>query len=132
MHNRDLHFYVSSATAVGVLLPFITLLLELWYAKRMCNWLRLQAAQAELCCWTGPKLVQDTLLDKMPDSMRKDVEKLLGDIPTTRKRPERFTRKEQAKQAVSGLPAGPATAIAGPSNAAASSPQEDEVLTVGQ
>ncbi len=39
------------------------------------------SVQAELCCWTGPKLVQDTLLDNMPDSMRKDVEKLLEDIP---------------------------------------------------
>ena len=63
----------------------------------------------------------------MPDSMRKDVEKLLEDIPATRKRPERFTRKEQAKQAVSGVPAGPATAVAGPS-AAAAAPQEDEVM----
>ncbi|KAL0039701.1 hypothetical protein WJX77_005628 [Trebouxia sp. C0004] len=70
---------------------------------------------AELCCWTGPKLVQDTLLDKMPDSMRKDVEKLLEDIPTVRKRPERFTRKEEAQQAVSGAPAGPAVATAGAS-----------------
>ena len=85
------------------------------------------SAQAELCCWTGPKLVQDTLLDKMPDSMRKDVEKLLGDIPVTRKRPERFTRKEQAKQVVSGVPAGPATSVAGPSAAAAAAPPEDEV-----
>ena len=62
----------------------------------------------------------------MPDSMRKDVEKLLEDIPATRKRPKRFTRKEQAKQAVSGVPAGPATAVAGPS-AAAAAPQGDEV-----
>lgn len=76
--------------------------------------------------------MQDTLLDKMPDSMRKDVEKLLEDIPTTRKRPECFTRKEQVKQAVSGLPAGPAAVTAGPSSAAASAPQEDEVLTMLQ
>lgn len=65
----------------------------------------------------------------MPDSMRKDVEKLLEDIPATRKAPERFTRKEQAKQAVSGVPAGPATNAAGPS-ATAAVPQEDEVTTV--
>ncbi|KAL0028272.1 hypothetical protein WJX79_006476 [Trebouxia sp. C0005] len=70
---------------------------------------------AELCCWTGPKLVQDTLLDKMPDSMRKDVEKLLEDVPTVRKRPERFMRKEQAQQAVLGVPAGPVVATAGAS-----------------
>lgn len=88
-----------------------------------------QSPQAELCCWTGPKLVQDTLLDKMPDSMRKDVEKLLEDIPPTRKRPERFTRKEQAKQAVSGVPAGPAAVVAGPS-ATVAAPQEDEVTTL--
>ena len=66
----------------------------------------------------------------MPDSMRKDVEKLLEDIPATRKRPERFTRKEQAKQAVSGVPAGPAAAVAGPSAAAAAAPQEDEVTAI--
>lgn len=90
------------------------------------------SAQAELCCWTGPKLVQDTLLDKMPDSMRKDVEKLLGDIPVTRKRPERFTRKEQAKQVVSGVPAGPATSVAGPSAAAAAAPPEDEVIAAAK
>lgn len=82
-----------------------------------------------MCCWTGPKLVQDTLLDKMPDSMRKDVEKLLEDIPTTRKRPERFTRKEQANQAVSGVPAGPAATVAGPS-ATAAAPQGDEVTVI--
>ncbi|KAL3133794.1 hypothetical protein ABBQ32_008271 [Trebouxia sp. C0010 RCD-2024] len=80
---------------------------------------------AELCCWTGPKLVQDTLLDKMPDSMRKDVEKLLEGIPAMRKTPERFTRKEQAKQAVSGVPAGPTATAAGPTSTAAV-PQEDE------
>lgn len=70
--------------------------------------------------------MQDTLLDKMPDSMRKDVEKLLEDIPAMRKTPERFTRKEQAKQAVSGVPAGPAATAAGPTPTTAV-PQEDEV-----
>lgn len=71
--------------------------------------------------------MQDTLLDKMPDSMRKDVEKLLEDIPAARKRPERFTRKEQAKQAVLGAPAGPVATLAGPT-ATAAAPQEEEVL----
>lgn len=70
--------------------------------------------------------MQDTLLDKMPDSMRKEVEKLLESIPATRKRPERFTRKEQAKQAVSGVPAGPAT-TAPATSATAAAPQEEEV-----
>jgi len=71
--------------------------------------------------------VQDTLLDKMPDSMRKDVEKLLEDIPTVRKRPERFTRKEQAQQAVSGAPAGPVVATAGVSVIPVA-PEEEEVI----
>ena len=71
--------------------------------------------------------MQDTLLDKMPDSMRKDVEKLLEDIPAARKQPERFTRKEQAKQAVSGVPAGPVAALVGPT-ATAAAPQEEQVL----
>ena len=53
--------------------------------------------------------MQDTLLDKMPETMRKDVDKLLEDVPPTRKRPERFTRKEQAKQALAGPSAAPAT-----------------------
>lgn len=71
--------------------------------------------------------MQDTLLDKMPDSMRKDVEKLLQDIPAARKRPERFTRKEQAKQAVSGPPVALAVTADGPSTTAAA-PQEEEVM----
>lgn len=71
--------------------------------------------------------MQDTLLDKMPDSMRKDVEKVLEDIPAVRKRPERFTRKEQAQQAVSGAPAGPVVATAGASVIAVA-PEEEEVI----
>ena len=71
--------------------------------------------------------MQDTLLDKMPDSMRKDVEKLLEDIPTVRKRPESFTRKEQAQQAVSGAPAGPVVATAGASVIPVA-PEEEEVI----
>ena len=67
----------------------------------------------------------------MPDSMRKDVGKVLESIPATRKRPERFTRKEQAKQAVSGIPEGPAAVAAGPASTAAA-PQDDQVQGMQQ
>lgn len=46
--------------------------------------------------WLGTDYVQGTLCGKMPDLMRKDVDKLLEDLPAARKLPERFTRKEQA------------------------------------
>lgn len=57
------------------------------------------ALQAELARWIGPELVKAALFEKMPDAFRKDVEKLLEEAPTGRPKPERFTRKEQAKQA---------------------------------
>lgn len=74
--------------------------------------------QVELCCYTGPKLIQDTLLEKMPESMRKDVEKSLQDIPPGRKRPERYTRKEGIIVAAETAEPGPATSTAGPASKA--------------
>ena len=50
------------------------------------------------CQWLGSEAVQGTLLDKMPDAMRKDVEKAVAAAPD-RPKPPRCTRKEAAKRA---------------------------------
>ena len=42
--------------------------------------------------------MQGSLCSKMPDAMRKDVEKLMETV-SQRKQPERFTRKEQTARA---------------------------------
>ena len=62
----------------------------------------------------------------MPETMRKDVDKLVQEVPPTRKRPERFTRKEQAKQALAGPSSAPTVTAAAASNTAAA-PEEDQV-----
>ena len=62
----------------------------------------------------------------MPETMRKDVEKLLEEVPPTRKRPERCTRKEQAKQALAGPSSAPTVTAAAASSTAAA-PEEDQV-----
>ncbi len=50
--------------------------------------------------WLGPDVVKSLLLDKMPDMMRKDTEKLVEEAGTgARKQPQRFTRKEAVKRA---------------------------------
>ena len=52
--------------------------------------------QVELRAWLGTDYVQGSLCGKMPDLMRKDVEKLIAEYTGSRTQPERFTRKEQA------------------------------------
>ncbi|KAK9814323.1 hypothetical protein WJX72_004049 [[Myrmecia] bisecta] len=82
---------------------------------------------AEMCCWVGVEVVQNALLDKMNDAMRKDVEKLMGDAG--KKRPERFTRKEQAKRAAAGASVGGsagADAAAGPAASKAAAVADDD------
>jgi hypothetical protein len=69
--------------------------------------------QLELAGYLGPQTVQATLLEKMPETMRKDVEKLLGEAGGTRTQPSRFTRREQARRA-----AGQGTASASSGDAA--------------
>ncbi len=54
--------------------------------------------QVAACQWLGSEAVQGTLLDKMPDAMRKDVEKAVAAAPD-RPKPPRCTRKEAAKRA---------------------------------
>ncbi len=78
----------------------------------------------------GAATVQATLVDKMPDAMRKDVEKSIQEAPAGRRQPERFTRKEQARRAAAPAPE-PASrpdeaAAAGPAASAAAEPEEEE------
>lgn len=54
------------------------------------------ACQVEMRAWLGADYVHGSLCGKMPDQMRKDVEKLMEDYPGSKTQPERFTRKEQA------------------------------------
>lgn len=49
----------------------------------------------------------------MPESMRKDVEKSLQDVPLGRKKPERYTRKEGAKLAAETSEQDPAAPSSG-------------------
>ena len=62
------------------------------------RWSVLCYLQVELCAWLGADYVQGSLCSKMPDAMRKDVEKLIESV-SQRKQPERFTRKEQTVRA---------------------------------
>ena len=52
--------------------------------------------QVELRAWLGADYVQGSLCGKMPDLMRKDVEKLIAEYSGSKTLPERFTRREQA------------------------------------
>lgn len=52
--------------------------------------------QVELRAWLGVDYVQGSLCSKMPDLMRKDVEKLISEYSGSKTQPERFTRREQA------------------------------------
>lgn len=53
----------------------------------------------ELAASLGPAVVQSTLLEKMSDAMRKDVEASIAALPPKRKQPERLTRREAAARA---------------------------------
>lgn len=53
----------------------------------------------ELSSWVGPAVVQSVLIDKMNDTMKKDVATSLASIPSGKKKPLRFTRKEAAARA---------------------------------
>lgn len=57
------------------------------------------SVQVTLAGYVGTKTVQAVLLDKMPESMRKEMEKVLSDAGGERLQPTRLTRKEQALQA---------------------------------
>ena len=49
--------------------------------------------QVAACQWLGTPAMTSSLLEKMPDAMRKDVEKAVADNPG-KPIPLRFTRKE--------------------------------------
>ena len=68
-----------------------------------------RGAQVAACQWLGSEAVQGTLLDKMPDAMRKDVEKAVAAAPD-RPKPPRCTRKEAVKRAAKAAAAAPAVA----------------------
>jgi len=53
----------------------------------------------ELAAGMGPAVVQSTLLEKMSDTMRKDVDSSIAALPAKRKQPERLTRREAAARA---------------------------------
>ncbi|KAK9795603.1 hypothetical protein WJX73_007429 [Symbiochloris irregularis] len=84
---------------------------------------------AELSAYIGPEVVKATLCDKMPDVMRKDVEKLLeAQAGTPRKLPERFTRTEQAARAArvaSGAGGAEPSGPAGPSGGVAAAAEAE-------
>lgn len=76
----------------------------------------------EAASWLGPDIVRSLLLDKMPDMMRKDIEKLVEEAGAgIRKQPERFTRKEMSRRAAATAPAAslmaPTATLAQPSSA---------------
>ena len=52
--------------------------------------------QVEMRAWLGVDYVQGSICNKMPEQMRKDVEKLIAESQGSKTQPERFTRKEQA------------------------------------
>jgi len=91
------HFLWVRNRAFDVLLlnSLSSLLWELLKAQhnRACR-----QPQVAACQWLGSEAVQGTLLDKMPDAMRKDVEKAVAAAPD-RPKPPRCTRKEAAKRA---------------------------------
>lgn len=94
--------------------------------------------QVELGAYMGADVIKATLCDKMPDAMRKDVEKLLeAQTGQPLKKPERFTRTEQAARAAraeSATGAAEGAGGAGPSGgpaAAAQAEAEPEVSPCG-
>ena len=86
--------------------------------------------QVELAGWLGAETIQSTLLDKMPELMRKDLDKLLAEAGGAYKRPERFTRSEAAKRVREGAPAAPAepgdSVSASAASTSAPSAEEDD------
>lgn len=84
----------------------------------------------ELAGWLGAETIQSTLLDKMPELMRKDLDKLLAQAGGAHKRPERFTRSEVAKRVREGAPAAPAepgvSVSASAASTSAPSAEEDD------
>lgn len=83
--------------------------------------------QVELASWSGPDFVRSMLLDKMPEMMRKDTEKLVEASTSEKRAPQRLTRKEAARRA-SAQAAGsaPSSASAGMWAAPAAGPTEAE------
>ncbi|KAK9818850.1 hypothetical protein WJX81_005118, partial [Elliptochloris bilobata] len=79
----------------------------------------------ELAGWLGAEAVQGTLLDKMPELMRKDLEKLLAEAGNARKRPQRFTRHEAARRPAEA-PAAPAVEGAQAPSVGAAPAEEEE------
>lgn len=55
-----------------------------------------------LAACTGAGVVEATLLEKMGDAMRKDVEGAVAALPSRRAAPRRFTRREAAARAAAG------------------------------
>jgi hypothetical protein len=93
-----------------------------------------RTAQVAACQWLGAEAVQGSLLDKMPDAMRKDVEKAVAATPD-RPKPPRCTRKEAAKRAAKAAAAPAAAAVSMPTEypegglpavAAAEEPEDDD------
>ena len=78
--------------------------------------------------------MKSILLDKMPDMMRKDIEKLVEEAGAgDRKQPERFTRKEMARRAAATAPAAssvtPAATVAPPSATAGAGMAGDDLVS---
>ena len=53
----------------------------------------------ELAGYLGPGPIQGALLDKIPEAVKKALEGGLAELPAARRKPERFTRREQALRA---------------------------------
>lgn len=82
--------------------------------------------QVALAGYVGTKTVQAVLLDKMPESMRKEMEKVLSDAGGERLQPTKLTRKEQALQAAkagTGVASHSSDAPSGPGASSASDHQ---------
>lgn len=52
-------------------------------------------------------VVAGVLLDKMPAAMRKDVDTAIAELPTGKKQPSRWTRREAAERAARSAEAQP-------------------------
>ena len=133
---------VALATCPSLRVPFTTCATtakDLWPCRTKgsaCHLLTTLAnpllpLQMELCSWMGAAIVQATLVERMPDAMRKDMEKSIQEAPAGRKQPERFTRKEQARRAAAPAPVPVSrpdeAAATGPAASAAAAPEEEEV-----
>ena len=85
--------------------------------------------QVAACQWLGTDAVSSTLLDKMPDAMRKDVEKAVAENPDKPKPPRSTRSQASAPKAAPARAA--ASSGAGPSEypegglPAASAPAEE-------